>query len=202
MNYKGKQVPFLATPYLLWIVLSLPVLPILYEVITFDGSWRLALRTPISPSGQYSAWLIIIALMATPLSMLFRGKSFPRWLVQNRRSFGVAGFSYGILHTVCYLLWRGRRAISEIIEPTYIAAWLLFLILIPLGVTSTDAMVRRLGPKWKALQRWSYVAAVLVFLHWITLHRGDLIPTAIASFVPLVLLVIYRMLHRRPARTN
>jgi len=202
MQFKGKQMPIWATPYPLWILLSLPAVPIFLEIATL-GSWSDdALRPVVSPTGQYSAWLLIIALMATPLSMLFRGQGFPRWLVQNRRYFGVSAFLYGLLHTVLYLAWRGILALNDIYSVSIFLAWILLLILIPLAFTSTDGMVKRLGPGWKKLQRWAYAAAILTFLHWITLHGGSLIVIATVSFLPLAVLVYYRLKKTREVRSN
>ncbi|HHL20366.1 MAG TPA: iron reductase [Aliiroseovarius sp.] len=197
MRYKGKDTPFFETPYPLWILLALPMLPILRDLAMLDTWTKDALRAPISPTGQYGAWLIIIALMATPLSMLFKGRAFPRWLVRNRRYFGVAGFLYGLVHTVFYLAWRGPLALNDARSISILSGWILLAVLLPLAATSTDGMVRRLGPKWKKLQRWSYVAGALTFVHWITLHRGTLFVIATLSFLPLVLLVIYRLRRSR-----
>jgi hypothetical protein len=55
-------------------------------------------------SGEWSARLIILALMLTPLSILVRGRAWVQWLVRRRRAFGVAGFGYALLHLLFYLL--------------------------------------------------------------------------------------------------
>lgn len=197
MKYKGKPVPFRETPYLLWIVLSLPILPMIYQVITSDLSPRTSLRPLISPSGQYGAWLILLALMTTPLSMLFRGKAIPRWLVRNRRYIGVAGFSYAAIHTLFYLGWRGKNMIADVFSISHGSGWVLLLVLIPVAITSTDAWVRRLGPRWKTLQKLVYIGAFLTLLHWVSLHNGRLIPIATASFAPFAALLIYRIARTR-----
>ena len=197
MRYKGKDTPFLETPYLLWILLALPMLPLIYQYLVSEDSYRKALRPLISPTGQYGAWLIILALSATPLNMLLKGRALSRWLIRNRRYIGVAGFFYAAVHTVFYLGWRGKNALPDALSLSMGSGWILLVVLIPLAVTSTDAMVRRLGPRWKKIQRWSYVAGGLTLAHWVTLHNGRLIPTAVISFTPLALLILYRVSHSR-----
>ena len=79
-----------------------------------------------------------------------------------------------------------------------VTGWLAFFIMLPLAWTSTDAAMRRLGPKWKRLQRWVYWAAILTFLHWIltaeSLQRY-LEPTLLSA--PLIALSIWRFGFRK-----
>ena len=72
---------------------------------------------------------------------------------------------------------------------------LVFLIFIPLAITSTDGWVRKLGTKWKTLQRFVYAAAVLTLLHWAALHDWGGVAPAMVHFAPLALLEIYRVWH-------
>lgn len=79
----------------------------------------------------------------------------------------MVAFGYALLHTVLYLIDEGRITFNgREISKFYIwTGWLAFLIFVPLAITSSDAWGRRLGPKWKSLQRWVYGAAVLTLLH-------------------------------------
>ena len=54
-------------------------------------------------TGEISARLMMTAMAATPLLLMFGGRALPRWLMKNRRYFGVASFAYATLHTVVYL---------------------------------------------------------------------------------------------------
>tara|TARA_B100000767_G_scaffold234703_1_gene227631 strand:- start:46 stop:423 length:378 start_codon:yes stop_codon:yes gene_type:complete len=109
----------------------------------------------LHPSGEVSVRFMIITMIITPLKILRRGRRGPRWLMKRRRYLGVAAFVYALLHAVLYLLDTGIVAISSgKISKFYIwTGWLAFFIFVPLAITSTDGWVRRLGPKWKSLQR-------------------------------------------------
>jgi sulfoxide reductase heme-binding subunit YedZ len=114
-----------------------------------------AIHQLLHPSGEFSARFMIITMMITPLAMWLKSWRGPRWLMKRRRYLGVAAFGYALLHAVLYLLDTGIVAISSgKISKFYIwTGWLTFFIFVPLAITSTDGWVRRLGPKWKSLQR-------------------------------------------------
>jgi len=71
--------------------------------------------------------------------------------------------------------------------------WIAFAIFLPLAATSTNYAVRLLGPRWKAVQRWTYSAAVLTLLHWASLHDWGAIAPALVNFGPLIALTAYRL---------
>jgi sulfoxide reductase heme-binding subunit YedZ len=126
--------------------------------------------------------------------------------MKQRRHLGVAAFAYALLHTVLYLVDEGSIAYTggEISKIYIWTGWLAFLIFVPLAVTSTDGWVRAMGPKWKALQRFVYGAAVLTLLHWAALHDWGSIVPALVNFGPLIGLELYRLtytLQRRRVRT-
>ena len=89
-------------PWWLWALLSLPALNMLWQAA--PAARDRVLHFPMHPSGEWAARLLIVTLMATPLMMLFKGWRGPRWLVRNRRYFGVAAFGYAAMHTAFYLI--------------------------------------------------------------------------------------------------
>ncbi|WP_424969850.1 sulfite oxidase heme-binding subunit YedZ [Dinoroseobacter sp. S76] len=189
-------------PITFWALLSLPLLPISVGLSSGDPK---AVHDMLHPTGEFAARFMILAMMITPLTLWLKGWRGPRWLMKRRRYLGVAAFGYGALHTVLYLLDTGAVAISGAeLSKLYIwTGWLAFVIFVPLAITSTDDWVRRLGPRWKALQRWVYGAAVLTLLHWAALHDWGGIGPALVHFAPLALLETYRVaryLQRRTAR--
>lgn len=162
---------FTATsPYLLWAVLAVP--GGLMMVAAATSTDPKMIHGLVHPSGEFSARFMIIAMMATPLTLLLKGWRGPLWLKKNRRYFGVAAFALAILHTVFYLIdVRSLEVALAQLPRLYIwTGWLALLIFIPLAVTSMDYFVRTMGPRWKTLQRWTYGAAVLTLLHWAALH--------------------------------
>jgi sulfoxide reductase heme-binding subunit YedZ len=193
------------SPYGLWALLSVPALLMLGEAASSDNARIFHIL--VHPSGETSARLLIVALMATPLSMLLRGWRGPRWLVKNRRYLGVAAFGYAALHTAFYLADKASlaRVIGELDRLYIWTGWLAFLIFLPLAATSFDAAVRALGPWWKPLQRWTWAAAALTLLHWAALHDWSHPMAAVVHFAPLIALEAYRVwwnwLRPRPMRT-
>ena len=188
--------------YLIWLILALPGLWELKELVDLDVYER-SLTSPITKmTGKYAAWLIILALSATPLVRLTRGSAPARFLVTHRRAIGVAAFCYSVGHTYVYILERGWLVLGDSLHYSIWTGWVALLILLILAGTSNDYMVRRLGKNWKRLQRWSYAAAAVTFLHWITLHRGDLILTAVLSFIPLAILTWMRTRQNRQKVRN
>ncbi len=192
------------SPYWLWLLLALPAFGILSEVLTSTDPK--ALRHALHPSGEFAARFMIISMIATPLGMIFKGRSFPRWLKKNRRYFGVAAFAYAALHLGFYVIKEGSLA-KILEEATHLdiwTGWLAFLIFLPLAATSFDAAVRALGPRWKTLQRWVYGAAVLTLVHWAAKDGWEGLPPALINFTPLIALEGYRVWYWyiRPRQTR
>ena len=104
------------------------------------------------------------------------------WLGQFRRMFGLYAFFHAALH---FLLFFGfdraanvRDTASEIVKRPYLMVGMVGLILmVPLAATSTNGMIKRLGPaRWKALHRLAYVAAAAGALHFYMLVKADITP--------------------------
>jgi len=182
----------LNSPYFFWAILCIPAIPML--LMLTSGEPR-AIHRLIHPTGEFGARFLIIAMMITPLTMLFKGRSFPRWLMKRRRYLGVAAFFYAAAHTGFYLIDNGVLAYSGTeISKFYIwTGWLAFIIFVPLAITSTDGWIKSLGTKWKMLQRLVYAAAVLTLLHWAALHDWGGLAPAMVHFAPLALLETYRV---------
>lgn len=180
------------SPYWLWALLALPVMGMISPF--FDENTR-ALRGVLHGSGEFAARFMIISMLATPLLYLTKGSRFARWLRANRRYFGVAAFGYAAVHTLAYVLAEQTldRILAEATAFDMLTGWLAFFIFIPLAATSMDYAVRRLGPWWKSVQRWTYAAAVLTLLHWASLHNWGGWPPAAVHFAPLAVLSVYRL---------
>ena len=181
------------SPYWLWALLALPAFGMAFELATSTNPRIYHIL--VHPTGEFAARFMIIAMLATPLALVFRGWSGPRWLKKNRRYFGVAAFAYAALHTAFYLVDIGTltRVVEQLPRLYIWTGWLAFAIFIPLAVTSMDYFVRIMGPRWKLLQRWTYPAAVLTLVHWAALHDWRHPEAAIIHFAPLALLEAYRI---------
>lgn len=179
-------------PFTFWALLSLPGLPIALGLTSGDPD---AVHNLLHPTGEFAARFLIITMMITPLMMLFRDAKWPRWMMKRRRYLGVAAFVYAAAHTVLYLIDEGAVAVTgNELSKLYIwTGWMAFLIFVPLAITSTDDWMRRLGRRWKTLQKGVYGAAVLTMVHWAALHEWGGIGPALVHFTPLVLLEGYRV---------
>lgn len=180
-------------PYFFWALLSLPALPMLSVLISGDAGN--VYHRLLHPTGEFAARFMIVAMMITPLALLLPASRTVRWLLRRRRYLGVAAFTYALVHTVFYLVDTGALALSaaELAKTAIWSGWLAMLIFVPLAVTSTDGWVRRMGPRWKTLQRGVYVAALATLLHWAALHEWGGVAPALVHFLPLGLLTGYRV---------
>lgn len=189
------------SPYLLWAILALPGVGIVSTALGADSTR--VYHQLLHPTGEFAARFMIISMIATPLAMLLKGWRGPRWLVRNRRYFGVAAFCYAVLHTLFYVMSEPlQRILAEATDLEIWTGWVAFAIFIPLAATSFDAAVRKMGTAWKALQRWVYAAAVLTLVHWAALHDWGGTGPALVHFTPLIGLSAYRLwywyLRKRP----
>lgn len=188
------------SPYFLWALLCVPAIPMTFGALSgAPGVYHQLLH----PTGEFSARFMIIALMATPLKMALPGWRGPRWLVRNRRYFGVAAFAYALAHTIFYLIDIGvAGAISEAAKLAIWTGWVAFLVFVPLAITSNDASVRAMGAGWKRLQRWVYGAALLTLIHWAALHDWGGVGPALVHFGPLAILSVWRVWRTRQTLTR
>lgn len=181
------------SPYWLWLLLGLPAAG--FVVAVTGSNDPEVFEEFLHPTGEFSARFMILAMLASPLVLLLKGWRGPQWLKKNRRYFGVAAFGYALLHTVFYLVdtQTFARVVAELPRLYIWTGWLAFVIFIPLAVTSMDYFVRRMGARWKQLQRWTYGAALLTLMHWAALHDWGGIGPALVHFLPLGLLEAYRV---------
>ncbi len=178
----------LSSKYSLWLLLSFPLIGMIIGLFNGRGTYDVLMHA----TGEFSGRFLVVSLVATPLVLMFPTSKVTRWLVRNRRYFGVAAFAYALLHTIFYLYEIAfDQVMSEFLQIGMITGWLAFFIFIPLAVTSNDASVKALKGTWKKLQRWVYAAAILTFLHWALIHYHW--QAAMFHFVPVLLLQVYRV---------
>ena len=146
----------------------------------------------LHPTGEFSARLMIFAMMFSPLMALLGTKPWLSWLVTRRRYFGVAAFGYALLHLIFYVIDMETLTdmLAEIGALGIWTGWLAMLLFVPLALTSNNAAMRRLKANWKKLQRLVYPTAILVLIHWIFIHNN--LGSALIHFIPLVLLITAR----------
>jgi len=179
----------------IWTLLALPSVPMILALVSDRPATNVkpVAEMLLHPTGEFSARFLIIAMILTPMRMLFPASTFWRWMMKRRRYFGVAAFAYAGLHTVLYLVDMGslRAVLAEALALGIWTGWVALFVFVPLAATSNDWSVRRMGPTWKMLQRWVYLAAACTLLHWIFVHNN--IGPALVHFIPLAALEAYRL---------
>ena len=177
-----------AAKLILWCLLALPAVATLVRFFIGEQPAEL-----IPATGEWSAQLIILALMLTPLAQLLPGNAAIRWLLRHRRAFGVAAFAYALLHLSFYVLDMESVAnmLAELPAPAIWTAWLALLCLLPPALVSSDPAMRALGRLWKKIQRLAYPAAILTLVHWLLVHDG--VTEALLHFAPLAVLQLLRI---------
>lgn len=126
--------------------------------------------------GKWGLNFLLITLAVTPL----RRWTNLGWLTGFRRMLGLFAFFHVLLHFLVYALLDQRldpaAIIEDIIERPYITLGMTALtLLIPLALTSTAGMMRRLGRRWKQLHRLVYPIAILGVWHFYWQVKKDIL---------------------------
>ena len=136
-------------------------------------------------TGVLTLTFLLITLAVTPLRKMFGWNS----LIKYRRMLGLFAFFYGCLHLITYSIFDKSlqfiTIIEDVIQRPFIAVGMAaFLMLIPLAITSTNGMVKRLGGKnWARLHRLTYVAAILGVIHFWMIVKSDIFYPAVFALV-------------------
>jgi methionine sulfoxide reductase heme-binding subunit len=146
-------------------------------------------------TGTWTLVFLCVTLSITPLRRLLH----QNWFVRFRRMFGLFAFFFGCLHLATYVWLDKTFDFSEMTKDVYkrpfiTAGFTAFLLMVPLAVTSTSGMIRRLGGKrWQMLHRLVYVSAIAGAIHYYWLVKSDeTLPLRFAAIVATLLL--YRLL--------
>lgn len=148
-----------------------PALWLFYLALT-DQLGADPMKTLEHALGLWSLKFIVAGLTITPLRQL-GGPS----LLRYRRAVGLLAFFYAALHLAVYVVLDQNLDFAaigrDILKRPYIMAGVAaFAILLPLAITSNNAMVRGLGPAWKRLHRWVYASAALAALHFLLVVKA------------------------------
>lgn len=170
--------------YVLWLLMAIPAL----LMLTGWCRGRIDTMDMLHPTGEWSARLMIVAMMLGPMVGVFGAKPWLNWLLARRRAFGVAAFGYALLHLVFYLIDMGNLddILAEWLAPGIWTGWAAIALMLPLAITSNDRSMRALKAGWKQLQRLVYPVALLTLLHWFWVHNSY--AAALVHFTPLALL--------------
>ena len=150
--------------------------------------------------GKTALNLLLLTLAVTPVREL---TSQPQ-LLRLRRMLGLFAFFYVVLHFTIYLVLDLELNFAtlgaDIAKRPYITiGFTALLLLIPLAVTSTNGMMRRLGRRWQTLHRLVYLIAVLGVWHFYWQVKRDVREPLLYAGM-LAILLGYRVVRARARR--
>lgn len=190
----------------------LALLPLL-RVVMMGFQDRLGanpIETITRASGDWTLYFLCLTLAITPLRRL----SGQTWLLRLRRMLGLFVGFYAYLHFMTFIWFDHFFDLAEMWKdvskrPFIAVGFAAFVLLIPLIVTSTNAMQRRLGRHWAQLHRLVYVIAVLAILHFWWMRAGKhnfaepmLMGTILALLLGFRLVLRWRAAHSLPAEVG
>src|SRR6266850_6736835 len=155
----------------------------------------------ILTTGLMALIFLLLTLAVTPLRKI----TGLNWIIFSRRTLGLYAFFYACLHFLIFFsLDRGFSVpgtLSEMVKRKYlIVGSTALLVMVPLAITSTNGMIKRLGGKrWRALHRLAYVAAVAGVIHYYMQVKAD-VRQPLAFAAVLAVLLGWRLMEylRRP----
>ncbi|MAP10454.1 MAG: sulfoxide reductase heme-binding subunit YedZ [Gammaproteobacteria bacterium] len=149
-------------------------------------------------TGEWALRLMFLTLALTPARMWLRWNG----AIRLRRMCGLYAFFYAVMHFTTYL-WLDQffdiqAIVEDIVKRPYITiGFAAVVVMVPLALTSTNNMIKRLGgARWRTLHRLAYVAAILGAAHFIWLVKADYAEPLIYAGV-LAILLLARLPWRR-----
>ena len=142
-------------------------------------------------TGDWTIRFLVITLAITPLRKILR---LPQ-LIRFRRMLGLFAFFYACLH---FSTWIGLDKFfdwsemwKDVLKRRFITVgFTAFVLMIPLAITSTASMIRRLGGKrWQLLHRAIYASAILGVIHYYWLVKSDVRKPLLYGSLVVILLV-------------
>jgi methionine sulfoxide reductase heme-binding subunit len=157
-------------------------------------------------TGVWALRFLCISLAITPLRRITGWNA----VIKFRRMLGLYAFFYGTLHFLTYAIvdrfagldfpegmvsLRMLRDLTASVgadiykRPFITIGFTTWMLLLPLAITSTAGMIRRLGGKrWNQLHRLAYVAGITAVAHYYWLVKADISrPVAYGAVVALLL---------------
>jgi methionine sulfoxide reductase heme-binding subunit len=155
-------------------------------------------------TGTLTLVFLLLTLAVTPARRFFDAPV----LARLRRMLGLFAFFYGSLHFLTYV-WLDKffnlRAIGEDVlgRPFITVGMIAFFSMVPLAVTSTDAMAKRLGgARWRKIHKRIYWIAPLGVVHYWLLVKADVSKPLVFAVLTAILLgvrVVRQLTRKQPA---
>jgi sulfoxide reductase heme-binding subunit YedZ len=150
---------------------------------------------------HFGKWALIFLCLTLSMTPLRRITHMNQWIL-NRRMLGLFTFFYATVHLLCYIgldyhfAWIDIK--NDIIKHRYVLVGFLgWLLLLPLAITSSDKMMRKLKFNWKRLHRLIYLIAILGVLHFLWLVKKDITEPLIYAFIIFILFLLRLTMFKR-----
>ena len=143
---------------------------------------------------HFGKWTLIFLCLTLSMTPLRKITGISQWILY-RRMLGLFVFFYASIHLLCYVGIDYQFAITDIkndiVKHRYVlVGFLAWLLLLPLALTSSDKMIRRLKAHWKRLHRLIYLIAILGVLHFMWLVKKDITEPLIYAVMVLLLFIL------------
>ncbi len=150
---------------------------------------------------HFGKWALIFLCLTLSMTPLRRITHMNQWILY-RRMLGLFTFFYATVHLLCYIgldyhfAWIDIK--NDIIKHRYVLVGFLgWLLLLPLAITSSDKMMRKLKFNWKRLHRLIYLIAILGVLHFLWLVKKDITEPLIYAFIIFILFILRLNMFKR-----
>ncbi len=183
--------------WLIFLASLTPLFFVIYQVL-FDQLGADPAQAIVLVTGIWALRFILITLAVTPVKKVHVNSVLSlKWIVSFRRMLGLFALFYTVLHLFAFLTfilgWRIDLISRELTQRPYIVVGLVsFLIMLPLGITSTKSWMKRLGKNWMRLHWLIYPASILAMLHYVMQVRAGYAEHLFYGSV-LLLLLGYRI---------
>jgi sulfoxide reductase heme-binding subunit YedZ len=146
--------------------------------------------------GKSALNLLLITLAVSPLRQLTGNAQ----LLRFRRMLGLFAFSYALTHFFVYIGLFQNFDWSEILKDIYKRWYIVLgssalLLLLPLAITSTNGMMRRLKKRWQQLHYLIYPIAILGVTHFWMQKKKDIREALVYASI-LAVLLAFRVYNR------
>ena len=194
-NISDRQLLLLIKPSL-FILCLLPFSYLLIAALTDDLGTN-PVETLTHDTGQWALRLLLLTLAVTPLRRLTK----LNWLIKLRRMLGLFAFFYALLHLITYIWLDQFFDWSEILldipkRPFITIGFISFVLLLPLALTSTNAMQRRLKKRWLTLHKLVYIIPLLVVIHFTWSLKADYSEPFLYASI-FIILMLARILYSK-----
>jgi sulfoxide reductase heme-binding subunit YedZ len=146
----------------------------------------------------YGAWTLRILFASLAITPMRRISGW-NWLAKHRRTLGLYAFAYGVLHLTVWAILDVQLIIDDLVgwdvvwtdltkRPFITIGMLCLVLMLPLAITSTKGMIKRLGKSWVKLHRLVYLSAILGVVHFFMAVKLDIREPGVYALILAVLL--------------